>query len=132
MRTRGGLRSEELALRREGWLAGGESVTESVKVERVPSSWDSGMVPHAAAANVGWPRAEPPGWPGVVPEWGRLFSRKRPANLRLPRRLLLTKDYPGRTQEENSHSKTHYSGLLVAKATFQMLAARQISRTSTT
>ena len=50
-----------------------ETVTErvrvKVKVERVPSSRDSGVDPQAAVASVGWPRAEPQGLPSVAPEW---------------------------------------------------------------
>ena len=61
-----------------------------------------------------------------------LFHGNRPAYLRLPKLLLLAKDYPGRSQKEDSDSDAHYSGLLVAKATFQIFAARQISSASTT
>src|SRR5262245_66375792 len=60
-------------------------MTELVKVERVPSSWDSGMVPRAGAANVEWPPAEPPGWPAVVPASGPTLERVGPDEPPAPR-----------------------------------------------
>ena len=96
------LRDED-RLRRSGDGLGG-GWTRSIQL-------DSRVAPPAAAGNVESPQAEPPGWPRWCRSGGLLFNRKCPTNLRLPGRRLLTKNHPGRTQEENSHSQTHYSGL---------------------
>ena len=68
----------------------------------------------------------------LLGSWRGFFDRNGPAYLWLPKLLLLAKDHAGRSQKEDSDSDAHYSGLLVANATFQIFAARQISSASTT